>query len=63
MIGGVDPYEVPGNEWTDDVDLWPAIAYIATRGNVSSANSQSVYIPRRYLVYSTCAKNIRACVA
>jgi len=23
-----DPYEVPRNEWMDDVDLWPAIMYI-----------------------------------
>ena len=23
-----DPYEVPRNEWQDDVDLWPAITYI-----------------------------------
>ena len=28
VIGGVDPYKVPGNEWMDDVDLWPAITYI-----------------------------------
>ena len=27
-IGGLDPYEVPRNEWQDDVDLWPAITYI-----------------------------------
>ena len=28
VTGGVDPYEVPRNEWMDDVDLWPAITYI-----------------------------------
>ena len=28
VTGGVDPYEVPRNEWMDDADLWPAITYI-----------------------------------
>ena len=27
-IGGVDPYEIPKNEWQDDIDLWPGITYI-----------------------------------
>ncbi len=27
-IGGVDPYEIPKNEWQDDVDLWHGITYI-----------------------------------
>lgn len=24
----MDPYDVPRNEWMDNVDLWPAITYI-----------------------------------
>ena len=24
VIGGVDLYEIPRKDWTDDVDLWPA---------------------------------------
>ncbi len=28
MIGGVDPYEIPRNEYLDDMDLWPAITHI-----------------------------------
>ena len=43
VTGGVDPYEVPSNEWMDDVDLWPAISYIHVGMYVSSANSQSIY--------------------
>ena len=25
---GADPYEVPKNEWKDDIDLWPAITHV-----------------------------------
>ena len=28
VIGGVDLYEIPRKDWTDDVDLWPAITYV-----------------------------------
>ena len=28
LIGGQDPYELPRNEWKDDVDLWPEITYV-----------------------------------
>lgn len=27
-INDVDPYEIPRNEWVDDLDTWPAITYI-----------------------------------
>ena len=27
-IGGQDPYEIPRNEWMDDVDSWPDVTYI-----------------------------------
>ncbi|XP_046840588.1 uncharacterized protein LOC124434733 [Xenia sp. Carnegie-2017] len=25
---GDDPYEIPKNQWLDDIDLWPAVSYI-----------------------------------
>jgi len=28
IIFGVDPYEISKNDWTDNVDLWPAITHI-----------------------------------
>ena len=28
LIGGRDLYEMPGEEWKDDVDLWPSTTYI-----------------------------------
>ena len=38
VLGGVELYEIPRKDWTDDVDLWPAITYrtwyIRARGNV-----------------------------
>jgi len=27
-IAGQDPYEIPRNEWIDDVDSWPDVTYI-----------------------------------
>ena len=27
-IDGQDPYEIPRNEWIDDVDSWPDVTYI-----------------------------------
>ena len=32
VTGRVDPYEVPRNEWMDNVDLWPAISDVHTCG-------------------------------
>ena len=28
LAEGADPYEVPKNEWKDDIDLWPAITHV-----------------------------------
>ena len=28
QVVGCDPYELPGREWKDNVDLWPAITYV-----------------------------------
>ena len=28
LVDGIDPYEVDKKEWTDDVDLWPAITHV-----------------------------------
>ena len=27
-VGGRDPYEIPRKEWSDSIELWPAITYI-----------------------------------
>lgn len=27
-IDGDGPYEIPKNQWLDDIDLWPAVSYI-----------------------------------
>ena len=27
-VNGEDPYEIPRNEWIDDVDSWPNVTYI-----------------------------------
>ena len=27
-LDGIDPYEIPRNEWQDNVDLWPAITHV-----------------------------------
>jgi hypothetical protein len=27
-INNVDPYEIPKNQWLDDVELWPCVSYI-----------------------------------
>ena len=28
LVNGIDPYEIPRNEWQDNVDLWPAITHV-----------------------------------
>ena len=28
LVNGIDPYEIPMNEWQDNVDLWPAITHV-----------------------------------
>ena len=28
VICGIDPYEIPENEWQDNIDLWPAVTHI-----------------------------------
>ena len=28
LIDGDDPYAIPREEWTDNVDFWPTIAYM-----------------------------------
>lgn len=28
LINGTDPYEVPRDEWEDNIDTWPAITYV-----------------------------------
>ena len=25
---GIDPYEIPRNEWQDNIDMWPAITHV-----------------------------------
>ena len=34
-INGEDPYEIPRNEWIDDVHSWPNVTYIRIRRYVS----------------------------
>ena len=28
LINGHDPYELPREEWQDNIDMWPAITYV-----------------------------------
>ena len=28
LINGHDPYELPREEWNDNIDMWPAITYV-----------------------------------
>ena len=28
FVSGSDPYEIPRDEWEDDVDLWPEVTHI-----------------------------------
>ena len=35
-VNGEDPYEIPRNTWTNDVDSWPNLTH--TRRDVSSKN-------------------------
>lgn len=28
LMNGSDPYEVPRDEWEDNMDMWPAITYV-----------------------------------
>ena len=28
FIGGTDPYEIPLDEWLDDIEQWPAVTHI-----------------------------------
>ena len=28
MLSGCDPYELPREEWQDNIDIWPAITYV-----------------------------------
>ena len=28
LVNGINPYEIPRNEWHDNVDLWPAITHV-----------------------------------
>ena len=28
LISGYDPYELPGEEWQDNIEMWPAITFV-----------------------------------
>ena len=28
LISGHDPYELPGEEWQDNIEMWPAITFV-----------------------------------
>jgi len=28
LVNGIDPYEIPRNEWQDNIDMWPAITHV-----------------------------------